>query len=440
MGVGKIEVQLANELGVLVDDLKDVIRSEGFGSETLLELRQEFCVGAVVRIQESGEGGVFGSETVQELLDKHPHAVSVDGLLQRETSAGEELLELVARNAVQQRDLLHDLVDGSLDGGEPLGDLCIGHRAQVEGDDGDSVGEVLQVLARAGQAVVVVKVGKSAEQSNGRALAVGDHEALLTASLHLEHLDDGAFSGDGIDEDLLVDGLCVCGGLLEEALLTDDIDVGLFGARVGVGELALVDKVATKLLFAISGQGAGGAESLHAVAVGGGAAVDVLFIDALLVAGAMHGGDTGTAGVDVDGVIGGLLVQTDLQALVITGICGHLGRVQRKDVADDGVDGFGLEVHVVDAQHVVEPVCFGGHEFLGDEAAALELIHHCSQVSRSSFNTPTHKDHAHRPPSASLCPRTRPRHSRSLPRTGRDASHRGCPDGWAGARADGQGF
>ena len=45
---------------------------------------------------------------------------------------------------------------------------------------------------------------------------------------------------------------------------------------------------------------------------------------------------------------------------------------------DDGIDGLGLEVGVVDSQHVVEPIGFGDDEITGEEAFFLQKIHDCA--------------------------------------------------------------
>lgn len=308
--------------------------------------------------------------------------MGIDGLLQAEAAAGKVMLEAVLRNAVEERNLLDDLVDGSLNGREFGGRRHVGlGGAEVKGDDGDAVGEVLEVLAGTGQTVVVVEVRKGAEHSHGRSLRVGDDQTLFTAALDLEHFDDGAGAADGIVDDILVDGLGVGGSLLQETLLTDDFDVGLLGIRVGVGKLALVDEVATELLLVIAGERRGRAEGLDPVAVVVGGVIDVFLIDALFVAGAIDGSHAGPAGIDVDGVILGLLVQTNFDLVVITGEGGDLGGVEGEDVRNDGIDGLGLEVGVIDTQHVVEPIGFGDDKITGEEAFFLEEIHDYTQVS-----------------------------------------------------------
>lgn len=43
-------------------------------------------------------------------------------------------------------------------------------------------------------------------------------------------------------------------------------------------------------------------------------------------------------------------------------------------MAGNHLDGLGLEVHVVDSEQVVEPICLGGDEFVWDEAIVLQLL------------------------------------------------------------------
>lgn len=328
VGVGKIQIELVDELGVSVDDLEDVVGREGLGTQPLLDLGQQFSMNAVVGVEKGGQGGVFGAKAVEELLDKDPRAVSVDGLLQAKASGSKVPLEFILRDAVKEGDLLDDLVDGGLDGRVFGGDGGVDGGTKVEGDHSDAVREVLQVLPGAGQAIVVIQVGEGTEHAHGRALAIGDDQPLLPAALNLEHFDDGAGTGNGSGDDLLVDGLGVGSGLLQETLLADDVDVGLIRVRVGVAELALVHEVAPKLLFAVPGERGRGTEGLYTVTVAVGGAIDVFLIDPLLVARAIDGGETGPAGIDVDGMILGLLVEADLELLVVAGIGGDLGGVE----------------------------------------------------------------------------------------------------------------
>lgn len=37
-------------------------------------------------------------------------------------------------------------------------------------------------------------------------------------------------------------------------------------------------------------------------------------------------------------------------------------------MGDDGIDGLGLEVRIIDSQHVVEPICFRNDKIAREEA------------------------------------------------------------------------
>ena len=109
-----------------------------------------------------------------------------------------------------------------------------------------------------------------------------------------------------------------------------------FGDGVGVRKLALVDEVAAKLLAIVAGKSGGRAEGLDTVAVSTLGVVDVLLVDALLVTRAIHGRNTGPAGINVHSVVLGLLVQADLQLSVIPSIGGNLGGVEGENLGHDG--------------------------------------------------------------------------------------------------------
>ena len=301
--------------------------------------------------------------------------MSVDGLLQAETAGRKMALEFILRDAVKEGDFLNNLVNGSLDGGEFGANLGVFGGTKVEGDHSDAVGEVFQIFPRAGQAVVVIQVGERAEHAHGGALAVGDDQSLLTAPFNFKHLDDGSGSSNSIGDDFLVDGLGVGGRLLQEALLTDDFDVGLVRVRVGVGELALVHKIAPKLLFVVTRKRSRRAEGLYTIAVGVGRAIDVFLVDPLLVSRTIERRDTGLAGINVDGMVLGLLVQADFELLVVARIGGNLCGVERQNLGDNIVYRLGLEVGIIDSEHVIEPSGFRDDEVTGEKAFFLKLIH-----------------------------------------------------------------
>ena len=138
-------------------------------------------------------------------------------------------------------------------------------------------------------------------------------------------------------ENLLVNLLGVLGRLLQETLVTNLLDVGLRLAGVGVDKVALVDEIASQLLVFGSWQRALGAEALYTVCQTRLGYSQVLLAQTLLVLRAVDDAHTGPAGIDVNGVVGGFLVEPDLKTFVVSGICGDLCGVERVDVADDSV-------------------------------------------------------------------------------------------------------
>ena len=327
VGVGEGQVEGADEVGVLVDDLEDVVGGEGLLAEAALEHGEGLGVGAVAGVEQAGQGHVLGAEPVEEVAGEEADAVGVDGLLEAELAADEVVLEHVLGDAVQQADLLHDLLDGVVDGGVAglelavvvvvvvggvavvvvvdvfvvvglllllllllLGGLAVaGHGAEVERHDGDAVGELLDVLARGGAAVVVVEVAEGREEAHGAALLEANDQTALLAVFDLEHADDGAGAAlDDGGDDALVDDLGVGRHLLEEGLVGDDGQVGLPGCGVRVDKVALVDEVAAQAGRA-GGERRGRAECFETVGAAFGARhVQVLFVDALLVLGALQ--------------------------------------------------------------------------------------------------------------------------------------------------------
>lgn len=103
--------------------------------------------------------------------------------------------EGVVRKAVQERSLLHHLEDGVLN----WRGVCTGERVQVDSDDGDTVRELLDVLASGVQRVEVVEVGQRAEELACSAHLVADNEATLPAAFNFEDL-ERAISICALDE------------------------------------------------------------------------------------------------------------------------------------------------------------------------------------------------------------------------------------------------
>lgn len=158
----------------------------------------------------------------------------------------------------------------------------------------------------------MVEIAEGTEHAQSRALLVGNDQSLLSRALNLEHLDDGAGSGDSTLKDVLVDVFCVLCCLLQESLVRDLLEAGVIGAWVGVLEGSLVDEVASELLVDISRQAARRAEGFDSVAVGPLGVVQVFLVDSLLITWAGGRGDARLAGVDEDGMVGCFLVKTDL--------------------------------------------------------------------------------------------------------------------------------
>lgn len=82
----------------------------------------------------------------------------------------------------------------------------------------------------------------------GGTRAEGNDHALLGTVLNVEDLDDGAGTLHSKLDNLLVNLLGVGGGLLEEAVVGNQLQAGLAGIRL-LGrslELALVDEVAAE--------------------------------------------------------------------------------------------------------------------------------------------------------------------------------------------------
>ena len=137
---------------------------------------------------------------------------------------------------------------------------------------------------------------------------VRNDKSFLPRVRHVEELDDGALPLDNDIDQLLVDVFRVLRRLQHETLLANLLELRLVLARVGIGKVALIDKVAAQLLFLTARKRAGRAKGLDAVAVAALRLVQVFPVDSLLVARAVDYRYAGLAGVDVDGVVGCFLV------------------------------------------------------------------------------------------------------------------------------------
>ena len=136
------------------------------------------------------------------------------------------------------------------------GRLDVAGRPEVDREDGEAVGELLDVLAGGIEVVVVVEVGEGGEEALGAAALVDDDDTLLVGLLVVDDLDDGAVAVGGLLHHGPVEVLGVLGGALEEDLVADEGEVEAALGRGGVGELALVDKVAAELGGGVGGDGA----------------------------------------------------------------------------------------------------------------------------------------------------------------------------------------
>lgn len=211
--------------------------------------------------------------------------------------------------------------------------------------------------------------------------AESNDKTLFRKTLHVEDLNNWPSPIDGQLNDLLVDLLGVGRCLLQETVVGNDLETSLLG--VGVLRLlleeALIDEVASQRRFArgaVADDG-GRAEGLDTV-LGLALVVKVLGLEALLIPGATNTGPTGLAGVDVDGMVVGLHVETNLLLLVLADRGSHLGGVQRGDLVGDGVGDFDLEVDVINAELFVEPVDLLIDDGLGHPTTLLDDLLDCS--------------------------------------------------------------
>lgn len=370
VSVGEARVERSDEIGVLSNDLQNVSRGESLSTETALNAGEDLGVGTVRRVQGRNQRGVLGSQSVEEVLHEHPHAVTVDGLLEAQAANGEHVLELVLWDTVQQRDLANDVADRRLNrrvfGAGLEGASC---RLQVDRDDGDAVGELLNVFPGAGDAVVMVQITQGAEKAHGSTLAERNNQTLLLGSLNVKGLNNGTCAGHSHLNDVLVDLHGVLRSLGQEAAVTNDVESGVQGVGIRVDKLALVDEVAAHRREGRWVDLGGRAESLDSESPVLVAAIEVLGLESLLIPWAAGVADTRLAGVNVDGMIRGLHVESDLLALIFAGGGSHLGSVEGGDVALDGLGGLGLEVDIVDAKVLVEPLDLGIDVVLGDPGA-----------------------------------------------------------------------
>ena len=140
MGVRKGKVERPNQVGILGDDLGDVLGRERLRPKTTLDLGQYLRMDAILWIEDGGEGPIFGTyrdensvpsdefswrrwggrhgrtEPVEKVPDRDPDAVRVYRLLQTQAAARKMGPELILWDAVEKGNLFHDLVNRCLDG------------------------------------------------------------------------------------------------------------------------------------------------------------------------------------------------------------------------------------------------------------------------------------------------------------------------------------
>lgn len=179
---------------------------------------------------------------------------------------------------VKQGSFPNDLVDRVLDRRR----TGVGDRVEVHGDDGDTVGELLDILAGRIETVKVVQVGESREELAGTANLVTNNKSALSRVLNLEHFDDRSVTALDFVHDSLVHFEGVFARLFEERGVRNGSNVGcaLGGFhRPRSGERASRDKVASELLGDGGRDGTGRSVSLESVSLFGRRVVQVERID-----------------------------------------------------------------------------------------------------------------------------------------------------------------
>lgn len=179
---------------------------------------------------------------------------------------------------VKQGSFPNDLVDRVLDRRR----TGVGDRVEVHGDDGDTVGELLDILAGRIETVKVVQVGESREELAGTANLVTNNKSALSRVLNLEHFDDRSVTALDFVHDSLVHFEGVFARLFEERGVRNGSNVGcaLGGFhRPRSGERASRYKVASELLGDGGRDGTGRSVSLESVSLFGRRVVQVERID-----------------------------------------------------------------------------------------------------------------------------------------------------------------
>ena len=148
----EMHIEHANEVGLSEDSFLDALTREGLLTEATLDVVENLGVCRVCLVENFAESEVGRAETVAEVLSEDPAGVGVRRFLYCMTAdasgcRGVASEEGVVRKAVEQGRLLHDLYNRMLDGRRVAG-TSARDRVEVERDNGDTVGELLNVLAR----------------------------------------------------------------------------------------------------------------------------------------------------------------------------------------------------------------------------------------------------------------------------------------------------
>lgn len=93
----------------------------------------------------------------------------------------------------------------------------VGDRVKVHGDDGNTIGELFDILAGRVKTVKVVQVGESREELAGTTILVTNNKSALTRVLNLEHLDDRPVTALSLVHDPLIHFKSVLARLFEES-------------------------------------------------------------------------------------------------------------------------------------------------------------------------------------------------------------------------------
>lgn len=214
------------------------------------------------------------------MLSKDPSDISISCFLN--SMIGVLVLsnreEGVIGENVKQGSFPDDLVDRVLDRRR----TGVGDRVEVHGDDGDTVGELLDILAGRIETVKVVQVGESREELAGTANLVANNKSALSRVLNFEHFDDRSITALDLVHDSLVHFKSVFARLFEERGVRNGSNVrcalgGFHGPRSG--ERASRDKVASELLRDGRRDGAGRSVRLESVSLFGRRVVQVEGVD-----------------------------------------------------------------------------------------------------------------------------------------------------------------